>query len=221
MILLVENDQALVAQLTAALSVFKTQIKTARTIAHAEQLLYDFTPEVMILDRILDDGDGLELAQIVHDDALPTRVLILSSLGTLPERLKGLEQGVDDYLPKPFSLSELVLKVKTLLHRRKEDPTTTLTLGPLSITPETGELVIGTVHTKLRKREMEIFASLVRYKNQVLSRDKLIDLVWGETDDLPTHATLDVYIRRIRMALGGDSQCVETVRGFGYRAFER
>ncbi len=221
MILLVENDQALVAQLTAVLSVFKTPIVTAHTLAQAEELLCEHTPEVMILDRILDDGDGLELAQIVHNDALPTRVLILSSLGTLQERLRGLEQGVDDYLPKPFSLSELVLKVKTLLYRRKENPTKTLTLGPMSISPETGELTLGKIHTKLRKREMEIFASLVRYKNQVLSRDKLIDLVWGQADDLPTHATLDVYIRRIRMALGGDSECIETVRGFGYRALER
>lgn len=220
MILLVENDTTLARQIAESLSVLKKQIVVVGTLAQAKQLLYDQAPEVMILDRILDDGDGLELARLITEDTLPTRVLILSTLGELPERVRGLEHGADDYLPKPFALSELLLKVKTLLARRKEDPHTELTLGSIRVKPDTGELYLGSTRTKLRKREMEIFSALVRYKNQVVSRDTLINLVWGADDEFPTYATLDVYIRRIRIALGSSYQSIETVRGFGYRARE-
>lgn len=221
MILIVENDAALATQVAELLSVLKKPVITASSISQARAVLADQEPEVVVLDRVLGDGDGLEILEDIILDELPSRVLVLSTLGEVQERIKGLERGADEYLPKPFSRAELLLRVKNLLVRKKETPGDELTLGKLTIKPETGELQGSTHQNTLRKKEMQIFASLVRYKNQVLSRDKLIELVWGTSEYLPTHATLDVYIRRIRIALGTEQHLIETVRGFGYRALER
>lgn len=221
MIIVVENDVVLARQLMQGLQALKQPVLTAPSLVKARVLLANHVPEVIVLDRVLDDGDGLELLEDILDQDLPTRTIVLSELGSTPEKIHGLGFGADDYLPKPFSFQELLLRVKKLLYKRRELPTTELILGPLTIKPETGEFFYKNNSFRLRKREMEIFACLVRRKNQVVTRDKIIDLVWSGESEPPTYSTLDVYIRRIRMALSNQSYLLETVRGFGYRAIEQ
>jgi DNA-binding response OmpR family regulator len=220
MILIVEDDRMLAEQIAAVLSALNSKVVAVHSLVAAYEQLEHSVPDVIILDRMLGDGDGIELLEYVVENELPTRVLVLSRLSDVTQRILGLERGADDYLPKPFARTELLLKTKLLLSRNKDICNTALKLGPVLLDPQTGELKIGAYVHIFRKREAEIFACLLRYKNQVLSREKIISQVWGMTTEIPTHSTLDVYIRRIRMALGEYQYLLETIRGFGYRASE-
>jgi two-component system OmpR family response regulator len=223
MILIVEDDSLLATQIASILAPLcsqGSQISIAPSLAQAYKLLEQAVPDVIILDRMLGDGDGLELLEYLVESELPTRVLMLSRVAEVQDRIRGLERGADDYLAKPFAATELLLKTKLLLARKKELFATNLRLGPVQLDPDTGELTAGKKVQIVRRREAQIIACLFRYKNQVLSREKIISHVWGMTAEIPTYSTLDVYIRRIRIALGEYQHLLETIRGFGYRAVE-
>lgn len=219
-ILIVENDTVLATTLSDHLKRKDFHCVTCDSVQKAIYELENFSYDLIILDRILTDGDGIEVAEFIADFSYQTKVLILSELANHTERVKGLEKGADDYLAKPFSLTELTLKVNKLLHTHKIKTIEKLTLGNISITPETGELYLNGKIKQIRKKEIQLLACLIRHKNQVVSREKIIDIVWSGSYDLPTQSTLDVYIRRLRITLGKSKTLIKTVRGFGYMALE-
>jgi DNA-binding response OmpR family regulator len=219
-ILIAENDNALSSLLKNHL---ESKNYRCFTVARVDLLFDDLEQnqyDLVILDRMLDDGDSIDALEYLADEAFQTKVLILSQKSATEERIKGLEKGADDYLSKPFSLPELTLKTKKLLSTQKILEKDMLQLGKVVIYPDSGELIIDGVQKTMRKKEMKILACLLRYKNQVVSRDKIIDLVWSGSYNIPTHSTLDVYIRRIRITLGKYKKIIKTVRGFGYMAQE-
>lgn len=219
-ILIVENDSTLAQTLATHLQTKKYFCTVCDSVETAITELESFSYDLVILDRILSDGDGIVVAEFISDFAYQTKVLILSEMSQIQERIKGLEHGADDYLAKPFSISELALKIKKLLNTQKIRTFEQLTLGPLNIIPETGEISVHNKKIYIRKKEIQLLACLIRYKNQVVSREKIIDIVWAGSYDLPTQSTLDVYIRRIRVSLGEYKNYIKTVRGFGYMASE-
>lgn len=219
-ILIIENDRTLADMLLSHLQRKQYFCATCTTVNKAIKELEAFTYDLVILDRILDDGDGIEVAQFIADFSYQTKILMLSELARVNERIKGLECGADDYLTKPFSLIELTIKIQKLLQTQKTKHVESLNLGVLTIVPETGELKIKGKTQLIRKKEIQLLACLVRHKNQVVSREKIIDSVWSNTYDLPTQSTLDVYVRRIRIKLGKYKSYIKTVRGFGYMALE-
>lgn len=219
-ILIVENDTTLAQTLANHLKTKKYFCTICDSVENAISELESFSYDLVILDRILSDGDGIEVAEFISDFAYQTKVLILSEMSQVNERIKGLEKGADDYLAKPFSISELTLKIKKLLDTQKIKSYEKLTLGPLTILPETGEVTVQNKKICIRKKEIQLLACLIRYKNQVVSREKIIDIVWGGSYDLPTQSTLDVYVRRLRVNLGEYKEHIKTVRGFGYMASE-
>ena len=217
-ILIVENDIALAKTIAEHLRGRNYLCSTASSVTSALAEITRFSYDLIILDRVLDDGDGIEIAEYLQDYTSTTKVIVLSSKKAVEERIAGLKQGADDYLCKPFSLVELTLKIQKLLSMQKMHVVDELNLGEITIRPESGEIRLGSLTKTMRKKECAILSCLVRYKNQVVSRNTLISSVWGVGDVVPSHATLDVYIRRIRMFLGEYKDCVQTVRGFGYSA---
>ncbi len=219
-ILIVENDKTLAKTLSQHLQDKQFFCHTCDSVKSAIQELEQFSYDLILLDRILSDGDGIEVAQFLSDFSFQTKVLVISELSQVKERVKGLENGADDYISKPFSLTELTLKINKLLNTQKIKVREELGLGKLVILPESGELVINGKTQHIRKKEIQLLACLIRHKNQVVSREKIIDIVWSGSYELPTQSTLDVYIRRLRITLGKYRNYIKTVRGFGYMALE-
>lgn len=219
-ILIVENDKTLAKTLAQHLQNKQFFCNICDSIESAIQELENFSYDLVLLDRILSDGDGIEIAQFLSDFSFQTKILVISELSQIKERIKGLENGADDYISKPFSLTEITLKINKLLNTQKIKVREELGLGKLLILPESGELIVNGKTQHVRKKEIQLLACLIRHKNQVVSREKIIDIVWSGSYELPTQSTLDVYIRRLRITLGKYKDYIKTVRGFGYMALE-
>lgn len=219
-ILIVENNQILAQTLTKHLKSKGFFCNSLPSVESAISELENFSYDLIILDRILDDGDGIEVAQFINDFSYQTKVLMLSELSNTNEKIRGLENGADDYLAKPFSLTELTIKINKLLNIQKVKNIEELKLGKIIIKPESGEININGKTKLIRKKEMQLLTCLIRHKNQVVSRNKMINIIWSGTYNLPTQSTLDVYVRRLRISLGKYKKYIKTVRGFGYMALE-
>lgn len=217
-ILIVENDKSLQKMIAEYFRAKNYHCETSETVEDACDKLEAKDYDLIILDRILDDGDGIEVVEYINDFNYKTRVIILSEKSKVDEKIAGLENGADDYLAKPFSISELYLRVKNLLDKQKVKQTKSITIGNVKIFPKSGEVIINEKRLTMRKKEMQILACLFKHKNQVVSRKMIIDDVWSGGADIPTHTTLDVYIRRIRIFLQSEKRLIKTIRGFGYMA---
>jgi len=214
--LVIEDDQALVGALKKLLVAAGYWVKTVSNLADTYEALGKVGYDLVVIDRILSDGDGLEIARFLHDVSFGTKVLFLTQKKEVNDRLEGLEGGADDYLVKPFVTREFLLRVKLLLQRQKLKDQEYLQLGELSLHPSSGRLTLADKDCRLRKREAEILACLLRLKGSVVSKANLIEYVWQSQDNIPTYTTLEVYIRRLRMALGKQQSLIKTIRGFGY-----
>jgi two-component system OmpR family response regulator len=217
-VLLIEDDPRVADHVTKGLREAGHIVETA---ADGREGLYRAAAEgfdVIVLDRMLPQVDGLKILQTIRATGDATPVLILSALGDVDERIKGLRAGGDDYLPKPFALSELVARVEVLGRR-----------GPaLAEVSElkTGDLVIdllGRTVTRagrridLTQREFRILEYLVRSAGRVVTRSMLLEHVWDYAFDPQTNI-IDQHVSRLRQKLdrGFDAPLIETVRGTGY-----
>ncbi len=215
-LLLLENDHPLAANLTSLLQQHGYEVdvtgRLSEGYAHLDKHHYDG----VVVDRLLDDGDGRELVDYLKGTCSFLPILCLSQLNQTEDRILLLKDGADDYLGKPFSATELLLRLEKLLHKQKLMNDQVLELGPLQFHPQTGQLISPQYTKHMRKREAEILTCLFRYQNQVVSRETLIEYIWQGMDAVPTYTTLDVYIRRLRVILGEYHTLIRTVRGFGY-----
>ncbi|MCA9368694.1 MAG: response regulator transcription factor [Pseudomonadales bacterium] len=216
-VLVVENDPLLTQSL-------KNHCKHKGIPAHftgkltaALDLIEQEKFSVVVVDRMLDDGDGIELVEYLHDISPQTKVIVCSNMGSEHDRIYGLETGADAYLSKPFSFSEFSLILEKLLRVHKQIESHVLRAGAVVLHTSSGVVTIGNCTKQLRKKETQLLACLMIHKNTVVSRNDLIEYVWGITDSQPNYNTLDVYIRRIRMSFGKDhAHFIQTKRGFGY-----
>jgi len=219
LILLVEDDLTLASSLKIAISdpaLGKLKVKLASSLETAYQELELRSFELAVIDRVLPDGDGLEIVEYLADVAPATKVLVLTQKREVAERIEGLAGGADDYLAKPVDVRELKLRVKRLTTSYKLVAAQYLQVGDVCLYPDQGKLVSGEVSAQLRRRESQILGCLLSHHDRVISRPDLIDRVW-RGDELPSNTTLDVYVRRLRIHLGSHSGQLETVRGYGYR----
>jgi len=213
-VLIVEDDRLLCKQLK---QLFQQEYRvfTAESIEETQLCIESKRLDLLILDRVLPDGDTLELLSYIRDCAPATRILMMSSKAEVSQRIKGLTGGADDYVPKPLDVQELRLRVRKLLQLERAPMDDWLQAGELRFNRITGETYAGDLLVHLRPREAQILNCLLRFKNRVVTRDTIVSHVWGATS-IPTTTTLDVYLRRLRMMLGETAHCIETVRGFGY-----
>jgi two-component system alkaline phosphatase synthesis response regulator PhoP len=185
--------------------------------ADALTKIQTLNPALLVLDLMLPEVDGWEVCRRVraHSD-IP--IIMLTARSEDVDKIVGLELGADDYLTKPFNPRELVARVKAILRRydRSIQPGGTLHLADLTIDPSSREAMLGAQSVKLRTKEFDLLYALAQHRGQVLSREQLLELVWGY-DFYGETRTVDVHIAHLRKKLKGSDVEIETVRGVGYK----
>ncbi|MDA7983833.1 MAG: response regulator transcription factor [Alphaproteobacteria bacterium] len=221
-ILLIEDDPETRDYLLRGLGEQGHRVEWAETAADAEALAFDTPWDAIVLDRMLRaDADGLKLLSQWRGRGLRAPVLILSALGSVDERVRGLDVGADDYLTKPFAFSELMARLEAL-HRRPPAENhaneTRLHLGDLTL-----DLLARTAHRdgkriELQRREFQLLEYLLRNAGRTVTRTMLLERVWGYHFD-PQSGVIDVHISRLRRKLDKDFPVplLHTVRHVGYR----
>ena len=227
-ILVVDDDRKIVALVRAYLEREGFHVITAYDGREALRQARAEDPALIVLDLMLPEIDGFEVMRLLRADS-DVPVLMLTARSSLPERIIGLERGADDYLPKPFSPAELVVRVKAVL-RRVQQPTTPAAARPATSTLTQNDLTIDTERYEVRRGdqllpltpvEFKLLVTLVAADGRALTRDQLLDAVYGSDDGDILDRTIDVHIGRLREKLDDDAEeprYVMTVRGVGYRA---
>ena len=173
--------------------------------------------DLLIVDRQLPDGEGLDLIARLRAEGRRTPALVLSALGSLDDRVRGLRAGGDDYLPKPFALVELVARVEALLRRPNETRDTRLIVGPLDLDLLAGTATRSGRALDLLPRELKLLDYLVRRPDRIITRSMLLRDVWGYTFE-PNSNVVDVHMGRLRRKIDGEGEppLIRNVRGQGY-----
>lgn len=216
--LVVEGDGGLRAELAATLTSAGNEVEAAGSGHAGLALAHASAPAIVVLELNLPDMSGLEVCRALT--ATRTRrpaVLVLTSARSEEDRVAAFEAGVDDYVTKPHSMRELVLRVRALARRR--GPTRpladTLDLGTLRIDPAARRVEVGGDSPELTRRELDVLLFLAERAGRVSSRDDLVQRIWGETPE--SGRVVDTTVKRLRKKLGQVGGWIKTVRGVGYK----
>jgi two-component system phosphate regulon response regulator PhoB len=217
-VLIVDDDPDIVKLVRYNLNHAGYDVQTASTGREALQLVQNLPPDLIVLDLMLPDVDGLEVCRMVRQRFPSQRIpiLMLTAKGEEIDRVVGFELGADDYVSKPFSPRELVLRIKSILRRAGAERTDVLHAGGIQILPERRQCFVNSNLVTLTAKEFDLLHELMKARGNVLTRELLMDRVWGYHGDA-TSRTLDTHVRRLREKLGPHGERVETVRGVGYR----
>jgi DNA-binding response OmpR family regulator len=220
-ILVVDDDPKIAQLVRAYLEREGFSVVTAGNGLDALAEVREARPRLIVLDLMLPELDGLSVARRVREDS-DVPILMLSARGSVADRVHGIAEGADDYLAKPFSPAELVVRVKAILRRTAAPPAReALRLGDVVIDRERHEVIRGGERLTLSTVEFRLLVALVEAEGRVLSREALLDSLYGAADGDALDRTIDVYVRRLRDRLGDSPErprYVATVRGVGYRA---
>jgi DNA-binding response OmpR family regulator len=221
LILVVDDEQPIRELVRTYLRSERMDVITAEDGPAALEAIREHAPDVVVLDVMLPGFDGIEVCRRLRafSDAY---VLMLTARGEETDRVVGLSMGADDYLVKPFSPRELVARIKALLRRPRAAPATAGPAG-LTVDAERHEVVVDDRPVSLTVIEFDLLAALAREPGIVLSREQLLDRVWGQ-DFVGDNHLLDVHVAKLRAKLGdeaGQPRFVETVRGVGFRLRDR
>jgi DNA-binding response OmpR family regulator len=173
--------------------------------------------DLIILDRMLPEIDGLEICKRVRGKNIHTPILILTAKGQISDRVEGLDAGADDYLPKPFAFEELLARIRSLLRRPKETLSTVLKVANLSLDTTSFEVKRDGKKINLSNKEFALLEYLIRNSGKILTKDQIINHVWNYEADVYTN-TVEVYIGYLRNKIdkGFGKPLIQTRRGFGY-----
>ncbi|MEK6567295.1 MAG: response regulator transcription factor [Candidatus Omnitrophota bacterium] len=179
-------------------------------------------PDIILLDLMLPEIDGLEVCRALRQerDTAGIPVIMLTAKGRESDKVVGLELGADDYITKPFSLGELIARVKAVLRRSrdKEKQPDIFKAGSLTIDFSKIKVSIGNKRLELTAKEFELLSALIKAKGRVLSRDYLLDNIWGFDNALEIQSrTVDVHIQTLRKKLKQEAKRIVTVKNYGYR----
>ena len=216
---IVDDDAAIRSALSRALRMENYDVDSYDDGTSALRAFQISAPDAIILDLQLPDIDGVEICQRIRKAGDNTPILMLTARDAVNDRVEGLDAGADDYLVKPFDLPELLARLRALLRRRApaELDGGILRFEDLTVNTTTREVTRGERRVDLTKIEFELLELLITHPRQVLTRDQILDLVWGYNFDSGTNS-LAVYVGYLRRKLeeGGESRLVQTIRGVGY-----
>jgi len=215
-VLVVEDDEAIADVLRRSLRGEGYEVLTSGDGVEALDVADGFVPDLVVLDLGLPRLDGVEVCkQLRARSDVP--ILILTARTETEDRVGGLDSGADDYLVKPFERQELLARIRALLRRRPPRGSSSLRIGELTLNPDTREVVRGEREIELTNREFELLEYLMRNERLVISRERLLDDVWGYDPTAATN-TIDVFISNLRRKLeaGGEPRLLHTKRGAGY-----
>jgi two-component system phosphate regulon response regulator PhoB len=219
---LVVDDDSHIRQLVAHhLTREGYRVYSAASAEEATEILISEPVDLVVLDLILPGTSGYALLRRLREETRlrSPGVLVLTALGEEEQRIQGLAAGADDYLVKPFSPRELVLRVQNILRRLESAPVqegSVIRAGPLRIDTAAGRVTLHSEELRLTPMEHRLLLALVSQGGKALSRQQLLATVWHAAAGAGSR-TVDVHIRRLREKLGNLARCLETVRGFGYR----
>jgi two-component system, OmpR family, response regulator len=216
-VLLIEDDSETAEVITAELSDRGFEVEWSANGIEGLDKARSLRPDAMIVDRLLPGMDGLTVIEALRKDQVRTPVLVLSALGAVDDRVRGLRMGGDDYLTKPFAIVELVARIEALLRRPMESRETTLRVGPLVLdlierTAKRGDRVID-----LLPREFRLLEYMMQRSDQLLTRAMLLEEVW-KYKFVPATNLVDVHMGRLRHKVDGtdEVQMIHNVRGAGF-----
>jgi DNA-binding response OmpR family regulator len=215
-VLVVEDDADIADVLRRSLRNEGYQVKTSADGIEALDVAAAFIPDLVVLDLGLPRLDGVEVCRRLRDDG-DVPILMLTARTELEDRVTGLDSGADDYLVKPFERQELLARIRALLRRRPPRGAASLSVGDLTLNPDTREVRRGKREIELTNREFELLEYLMRNERLVVSRERLLDEVWGY-DPMAATNTIDVFISNLRRKLeaGDEPRLLHTKRGAGY-----
>jgi two-component system response regulator MprA len=217
-ILVADDDEKLLKMVRRTLIYEGFEVITATTGREALDKLEAKTPDMIVLDWMMPELDGLEMLRRLRAGGDQIPVLMLTARDAVEDRVAGLDRGADDYLVKPFAPSELLARLRALLRRSKlTNSDGPLTYAELYLDPTTRETRRGDRAFELTPKEFELFQLLMRHPRQVLTRDRILEEVWGY-DFGGEDNVLEVYIGYLRKKTeaGGEPRLIQTVRGVGY-----
>lgn len=215
-ILLVEDEPEMARLIATAFARHGIVVDHAPSLAIAREAVLGGVHDAVVLDRKLPDGDGLALIPELRraaEAALP--VIVLSALGTADQRVEGLDTGADDYLPKPFSVDELLARLRAVMRRPARLAPSVVTLGALAFNLDDRSVSLGGEGLDLPRRELLALEALMRRAGRTVSRAALEEAVYGFDDEIASNS-LDAHISRLRRKLAPAGIEIHAMRGLGY-----
>jgi two-component system, OmpR family, response regulator MprA len=215
-VLVVEDDAEIADVLRRSLRNEGYEVKSAADGVEALDTAVGFVPDLVVLDLGLPKLDGVEVCRRLRADG-DVPILMLTARAETEDRVAGLDSGADDYLVKPFERQELLARIRALLRRRPPRGSASHSVGDLQLNPDTREVRRGERQIELTNREFELLEFLMRNERLIVSRERLLDEVWGYDPTAATN-TIDVFISNLRRKLeaGGEPRLLHTKRGAGY-----
>jgi DNA-binding response OmpR family regulator len=216
-ILLVEDDPKLAEFITMELNLEGYQVTVASNGMDGLKIARDSQPDLLILDWMLPVISGLDLCLRLRNTGIAAPIILLTAKDEIPDRVTGLNAGADDYVTKPFSMEELLARVKARLRRHPAKDLNILTFEDLTLNSLTREVHRNNQRIELTAKEFDLLEFILRHPRQVLTRDQIIEQVWG-FDFLGDSNIIEVYIRALRVKLeaANPKRLLHTVRGVGY-----
>jgi len=222
-VLIIEDEPDIRKTIDYNLSKESFKVVQAESIAEGEKALAANKIDVIILDLMLPDGSGLTLCRDIKSNATTKHipVIILTAKTEEVDRIVGFELGADDYVTKPFSVRELILRVKAILKRgidspQQENDISDMEVGDLRLNLDAHQAFVRDEEIALTALEFRLLKHLLDRRGRVQTRDQLLEEVWGYSSDVTTR-TVDTHIKRLREKLLGAGDCIQTIRGVGYR----
>lgn len=217
-ILLVEDDYKMGRMTELGLHQASFVVTWARCMKEAEEVFEEQVFDLIVLDLGLPDGDGLDLLSRWRAQGYLEPVIILSARDSVSDRVSGLEGGADDYLPKPFSMEELVARVRSQLRRKSADRESCIEACGIQLDLLERKVVFKGKVLILTNREFELLAILMQNRGRVVSRGQIAERIWNSRNELQTNL-IEVYIRKLRSLLDepGEDSMISTIRGVGYQ----
>lgn len=222
-VLIIEDEPDIRKTIDYNLTKESFEVVQASSIAEGEKALAANKIDVIILDLMLPDGSGLTLCRDIKSEAKTKHIpiIILTAKTEEVDRVVGFELGADDYVTKPFSVRELILRVKAILKRgvdslQQEHENTSIEAGDLRLNLDAYQAFVRDEEIALTALEFRLLKHLLDRRGRVQTRDQLLEEVWGYSSDVTTR-TVDTHIKRLREKLLAAGDCIQTIRGVGYR----
>ncbi|MFK7772882.1 MAG: response regulator transcription factor [Saprospiraceae bacterium] len=219
-LLIIEDEQDLLNLMLRYLKQEGYVCESATTFNDGFKKINNYEYDCAVIDLNLPGGDGLKLVNLLREDNTQAGIVIVSAKDTVDDRISGLESGADDYLTKPFNLSELNARIKAVLRRKTNQFSKELRFGNLLINIDERKVIASTEILQLTKKEYNILLYLVRNKNRVVTKNSIAEHLWGDyMDDAVSYDFIYAHVKNLRkkLAENGCGDFLKTVYGIGYK----